>query len=233
MSDWPAAVLFDFDGVIVNSEPLHFLAMHQAMQENDVRDLTESEYYNDLLGLNDRDAIRKLFATRSRPLEPRTLLACVTRKSRIMLELIEQRKMNALPGVEALIRGLWRNYPLAICSGSLREEIEALLLGVSLRDCFDVIVAAADVTNGKPDPEGYLLAMNQLSEKHRRKLTPADCLIVEDAPKVITAMKQTGFRVLGVTSSYPAERLSDADYVVSSLRPDEVLKYLPALKITV
>jgi beta-phosphoglucomutase len=232
MSDWPGAVLFDFDGVIVNSEPLHFLALHQTMQEQGIDDLTEDEYYTELLGLNDRDAVRTLLARRNRPSEPRTLLALVARKSRAMMELIEQRKVHALPGVEALVRGLWRNYPLAICSGALREEIDAMLIGVALRDCFDVIIAAEDVINGKPDPEGYLLAMAQLAERHHRKLRPADCLIIEDAPTVIGPMRRAGFKVLGLASSYPPERLADADYVVRSLRPQEVLEKVPGLKIT-
>src|SRR5207253_2513096 len=82
------------------------------------------------------------------------------------------RYPSALPGVEEFVRGLWRNYPLAICSGALREEIEAMLEGVNLRDCFRVIVAAEDVTVGKPDPQGYLLTTRLLAEKTKAALTP-------------------------------------------------------------
>ena len=75
-------------------------------------------------------------------------------KSGVMMRLIHERRFHALPGVEEFVRGLWRTTPLAICSGALRDEIEAMLEGVALRDCFSVIVAAEDVTVGKPDPRG-------------------------------------------------------------------------------
>jgi beta-phosphoglucomutase len=232
MPAWPRVVLFDFDGVIVNSEPLHFLAYHGVLADHDI-ELTEAEYYDELLGLNDRDAVRRIFALRQRMLEPRVNLAILARKSRAMMDLIEQRRLGALPGAEALIRGLWRNYPLAICSGAVRDEIDAMLLGVSLRDCFDVIVAAEDVAVGKPDPAGYLRTLELLGEKHRKKFTPADALVVEDAPAVVRSMRQAGFTVLAITSSYPADRFPEANYVASSLEPAGILKQVPGLKITV
>jgi beta-phosphoglucomutase len=228
---WPSAILFDFDGVIVNSEPLHFLALNEVLSQHRIG-LSEAQYYDELLGLTDRDAVRRIFELHGRPLEPKTFLAVLARKSRAMMDLIEQRRFSALRGAEPFIRGLWRNYPLAICSGALRDEIDAMLLGVSLRDCFDVIVSAEDVTVGKPDPSGYLQAMDQLGQRHHRKFKPADCLIVEDAPSVVRSVKAAGFSVLAVTTSSPAAKLADADYVVHSLEPAVVLEQLPGLRIT-
>ena len=135
-----------------------------------------------------------------------------------MMDLIRRRKFSALPGVEEFVRGLWRLYPLAICSGALRDEIEAMLEGIRLRDCFPVIVAAEDVTVGKPDPQGYLLTLKLLSQKIGRTLQPKDTLIVEDVPTVIQSVRAAGFSVLGVTSSYPAEKLSDANWIVPNPR---------------
>jgi beta-phosphoglucomutase len=225
-----AAVLFDFDGVIVNSEPLHFYAMHQVLLDEHV-EITEDEYYRELIGFDDRGAFRHVFEKRSRPLDPPTLLRVMARKSRVMMDLIFDRKFHALPGVEELVRGLWRNYPLAICSGGLREEIEAMLEGVALRDCFQVIVAAEDVTAGKPDPQGYLLAMRLLGERVHKSLKPEQCLVVEDAPKVIRNVKTKGFRTLGLATTYGPDMLVDADHVVASLHPSEVLKKIPNLQI--
>ena len=108
-----------------------------------------------------------------------------------------------------------------------------MLEGISLRDCFSVIVAAEDVTVGKPDPSGYLMAMKQLSEKIHHPLAPADCLIVEDAPKVVTSVRQAGFPVLALTSTHSAEKLSDANWVVQSLRLEEVRRAIHALKFVV
>src|SRR5439155_14540626 len=125
------------------------------------------------------------YARHDRPLDPKTFLRVATRKGEVVMEMIRRRKYQALPGVEEFVRGLWRNYPLAICSGALREEIEAMLEGVNLRDCFNIIVAAEDVSVGKPDPQGYLMTAQLLSEKARAPLSPGDCLVVEDAPTVI------------------------------------------------
>jgi beta-phosphoglucomutase len=232
MPNWPRAVLFDFDGVIVNSEPLHFLAFNEVLATERI-ELREDEYYRELIGFDDRGAIRHLFQKRGRPLEPKTLLSLMARKSRAMMDLIHRRQFSALPGVEEFVRGLWRTRPLAICSGALREEIETMLEGISLRDCFSVIVAAEDVTVGKPDPQGYLMSVQQLSEKIKKPLKPADCLVVEDAPTVIRSVKAAGFPTLAVATSYPLMKLMDADWQVKTLRPDEVLSQMPELKLTI
>jgi beta-phosphoglucomutase len=234
MSDWPRAVLFDFDGVIVNSEPLHFHAFHVVLREEGI-DLSEEEYYRELIGFDDKGAFKHIFAKHDQPLDPKTYLRVLTRKSEAMMELIGARKYAALPGVEEFVRSLWRNHPLAICSGALREEIEAMLEGISLRDCFKVIVAAEDVAVGKPDPSGYLMTTKLLSDaaKLPKPLEPADCLIVEDAPTVIRTTRGVGFKVLGVATSYPLEKLNDAHYAVRSLRIPEVKAAIPDLELGV
>jgi beta-phosphoglucomutase-like phosphatase (HAD superfamily) len=239
MSQWPRAVLFDFDGVIVNSEPLHFFAMQEALATEKV-ELTEDEYYRELIGFDDKGAFRNVYQRRGKALEPRMLLALMTRKSGLMMDLIRRRQFHALPGVEEFVRGLWRHVPLAICSGGLREEIEAMLEGVNLRDCFQFIVAAEDVTVGKPDPQGYLLCVQRINDRlleraqqhllPPRPLKPADCLVVEDAPTVIRSVKAAGFPTLGVATSYPLMKLADAQYQVKALRPDEVLEQAPAME---
>jgi beta-phosphoglucomutase len=231
MSRWPHAVLFDFDGVLCNSEPLHFLAFHEVLAAEKI-ELTEAEYFNEMIGFDDKGAFKHLFALKGRELDPKTFLRVMTRKNEVMMDLIRRRKFNPLPGVEEFVRGLWRHCPLAICSGALREEIEAMLEGLALRDCFSVIVSAEDVEVGKPDPRGYVLTVKQLIERFpsKRSLKPADCLIVEDAPTVIREVKRIGFPTLAVATSYPVERLAEADYVVQSLRPEEVRKNVPELK---
>ena len=231
MSNWPRAVLFDFDGVIVNSEPLHFQAFHEVLATEGI-ELTEEEYYRELIGFDDKGALRHVYQQRGIPLQPKTFLSLMAAKSEAMMDLIHRKQFSALPGVEEFVRGLWRDVPLAICSGALREEIEAMLEGISLRDCFGVIVAADDVTVGKPDPSGYLMTMQLVSDKLKSvKLKPADCLIIEDAPTVIHSVKVKGFPVLAVATSYPPDKLQEADYVVQSLRPEEVRKKVPHLAI--
>lgn len=229
MPKWPATVIFDFDGVLVNSEPLHFRAFEEVAGAEKI-ELSEHEYYTELIGFDDKGAWKHLFASRGRELDPKTFLRVMTRKSEVMRDLIERRQYKALPGVEEFVRGLWRNYPLAICSGALREEIETMLEGIALRDCFGVIVAAEDVTVGKPDPQGYLLAARLVGEKIKRELEPKDCLIVEDAPKVIASVHRAGFPVLAVTTTHNAEKLVPAEWVVKTLQPEVVMPVLPELK---
>jgi beta-phosphoglucomutase len=232
MSTWPRAVLFDFDGVIVNSEPLHFFALSDVLKSEHI-ELSEDEYYRDLIGFDDRGALRHVFQKRNLPLAPRILLSLMARKSRVMMDFIRRRQFQALPGVEEFVRTLWRRCPLAICSGGRREEIEAMLEGIALRDCFSVIVAAEDVEVGKPDPSGYVLAAKLLSDKQHlpRPLKPADCLVVEDAPTVIRSVRSVGFPTLAVANSYPEAKLTDASWITKSLRPAEVNAEIPELRL--
>jgi beta-phosphoglucomutase len=235
MSLWPRAVLFDFDGVIVNSEPLHFRAFRNVLADEKI-ELSEEEYYRELIGFDDAGAFRHIFALRGRALPPRTFLRLMARKSRAMMDLIHRESYQALPGADEFIRGLWWNYPLAICSGAVREEIEVMLEGISLRDCFGVITSSEDVRRGKPDPEGYLLTMRNVSQRLRDEpLSPGDCLVIEDAPSVIELVKKKGFAVLGVSSSFFADKLASAgaDWVVRSLDVEEIRRIIPDLKIGV
>lgn len=231
MNRWPRAVLFDFDGVLVNSEPLHLRAFQEVLAAEKI-DLTEDEYYDELIGFDDKGALKYLFQKRGVPLTPKTFLALMANKSRVMMDLIGRRQFSPLPGVEEFVRGLWRERPLAICSGALREEIEAMLEGIALRDCFGVITAAEDVTVGKPDPQGYLQTVEKIAERTKKPLKPGDCLIVEDAPSVIRSVKAVGFPTLGVATTYPPDRLGDANWVVESLRPEEVKRAIPDLPLT-
>lgn len=227
---WPRAVLFDFDGVLVNSEPLHFYAFYDTLRDEKI-EITEQEYYREYLGYDDRVCFERVFQNHGRPLDPKAFLRVMTRKKEKMMEQILSRKYQALPGVEQFVRGLWRLYPLAICSGAQGDEIETMLEGIALRDCFGVIVSAQDVENSKPHPEGYLLAAELLSRKLKPALAPGDCLVVEDAPKVVASVMKAGFRTLAVTTSHPAERLAQADWVVPSLEPHVVQHAIPGLKL--
>src|SRR5215216_4788544 len=119
MSRWPLAALFDFDGVIVNSEPLHFFAFQEVLKAEHIQ-LTEEQYYRELVGFDDKGAFKHIFELNHRTLDPKTFLRVMTRKREVMMQQIQSRKYAALPGVEEFVRGLWRHCPLGICSGGLR-----------------------------------------------------------------------------------------------------------------
>jgi beta-phosphoglucomutase-like phosphatase (HAD superfamily) len=122
--------------------------------------------------------------------------------------------------------------PLAICSGALKEEIESMLRGIGLRECFGIITAAEDVTIGKPDPQGYLLTAKVLSEQIGSPIRPEDCLVIEDAPTVARSVRAAGFKVLAVATTYPADKLRDAHYITQTLAPAEVQRAIPQLQLS-
>ena len=231
MSDFPRAVLFDFDGVIVNSEPVHLRAFQRAAAIESIH-LSDDEYYRELIGYDDPGAWRKLFDLRRKPLDDATLRRVMERKFALMRDLLASNEVPPLPGVVDLVRALRRRgIAMGICSGAIRHEIETMLAGVRLAEFFDVITAAEDVPIGKPDPSGYLLTARRLSEKIGRALAPPDCLVIEDAPSVARGVRSVGFRALLVATSYPIERLRDAgDWSVQTLRAGELTPAVPELR---
>ena len=230
MTTWPAAVIFDFDGVIVDSEPLHCRGFQAVLAEEGIT-LSDAEYYDQLIGFDDRGAFAHLFKRHERPLDPETFGRVLHRKAKAIQDMIDAGDFSALPGVDALVRGLAVHYPLAICSGALRPEIERMLDGLKLRSFFPTITAAEDVPVGKPDPRGYLLTVDRLRERTGLPLTPADCLVVEDAPSVIRTTAAAGFVTLGVATSHPMSDLAHARYAIDRLEPAEVVKLIPELRV--
>lgn len=230
MNRWPAAVIFDFDGVLVNSEPLHFYALHQVLAHEKI-EVTEAEYYEELLGMTDQDSFKLLYQKRGRALEPGVLLRLLTQKNEAMMDLIFRRQLKPLPGVEEFVRWLWRRCPLAICSGARSEEVDVTLTGLALRDCFTVVVGADDYPIGKPDPRVYRHTFQLLQAKAAHPIKPAACIVVEDSPTVINRLKPEGFSILAVTNSRPAEALKAADWIVNDLQLATIGHAIAQLKV--
>ncbi len=197
-----SAVLFDFDGVIVDSERLHWAAFNQVLSEP----VSWEDYVETLIGFDDRDAFRYLFPTIGKSeLEER-----IARKAAAFQELLESDGAAALPGAVELIRSLSGNIPLAVCSGALREDIFPILGKLGIENAFDTIVTADDTHISKPDPAPYKLAA--------KRLGVSDGLAIEDTPAGIASAKGAGLKVLAVTNSYDREFLAEADAIVDSLK---------------
>jgi beta-phosphoglucomutase len=163
MGDWPAAVLFDFDGVIVNSEPVHLRAFQLAAATEGIN-LTPQQYYRELIGYDDAGAWRRIFHLHDKPLNEKTLERAMQQKFALMRQLLQTNQIPALPGVHECVRTLDKQgLALAICSAAVREEIMAMLMGLGLAPLFPVITSAEDVAVGKPDPSCYLLTLARLS----------------------------------------------------------------------
>jgi len=208
------AVLFDFDGVIVNSEPLHFCAMRDALAPEGLA-FDEVEYAREYQAYDDRTAIRRALEYHGQPWDGERIERIARRKAQLFEAFLPT--VPFFPGARELVRALeGAGLPLAIASGARRAEIEAILDAGGLRDSFSAIVGAESVTNGKPHPEPYLRAMAAL-EPAAAGLEPADCLVIEDTMPGIAAARAAGMRVVAVTHSYPAAKLAAAHRVVDSL----------------
>lgn len=207
------AVLFDFDGVLVNSEPLHYRALRDALLPEGIV-IDEETYARDYLAQDDRGAIRLALERRGHPYDRRQLADIQTRKSRIFEALMPQ--VPFFPGARELVRELGREVPLAIASGALSSEIESLLEAGGVRDAFSAVVGADQVSQGKPHPEPYLTAMARVAER-APDLRPGECLVFEDSMPGIAAALAAGMKVVAVTNSYPAAKLGAAHRVVDSL----------------
>ena len=226
----PGAILFDFDGVIVDSEPLHCHSYLETTRAFDIP-LTEEQYFAELIGFDDRGAIARVYELFGKPLDAATVARFIERKSSISLKLIREGKFRPLPGVDAFIRAMAGRCALGICTGALRAEVEGMLDLIGLREFFGVITAAEDVAIGKPDPSGYILTAARLSEMIGRELQRSECVVVEDAPTVARRARDAGFDVLGVTTTYRASDWPRDIVTTDSLEPARIAKLFPQLSL--
>jgi len=213
----PEAVLFDFDGILVDSEPMHYRAFIEILDPLGMG-FPWKEYVETYMGYDDRDAFREAFRAKGIDLDDANLGKLVAAKSEAFLRGLSAG-VTTYPGAVPLIETLSAaGFPLALCSGALRSDIDPILAQLGVARRFDVIVSADDVRRSKPDPESYALAFARLSERHPALLTaPEMSVAVEDTPAGIRSAKGAGLRALAVTNSYGAEELAEADWVVGSL----------------
>ena len=155
------AVIFDFNGIIVDDEPIHFELFQRVLQEEDIN-LTEADYYARYLGFDDRGAFTTAYREHGRALSDSKLAQLIERKAAYYQEETKS-KIRVFPGIQTLVPTLAKKLPLAIASGALRNEIEIILSGIGLSAHFRAIVSAEDVSRGKPEPEIFLKALAQLN----------------------------------------------------------------------
>lgn len=211
-----AAVIFDFDGIIVDTEPLHYKAFQEILVPRGLGYSWE-EYLRHYIGFDDRDAFREAFRAGGRPLAEGELRGLIEEKAAAFQRTIAAG-VEPYPGVLELIRSVSGNLPLALCSGALPSDIEPILLQLGLAGIFDVTVTAADVQASKPDPASYALAVARLKAVYpAQEIQPAHCLAIEDTPAGIASATGAGLQVLAVANSYPEEELAGACRVVTSL----------------
>ena len=209
------AIVFDFDGVIANSEPLHLLAFQQALAEDGI-ELSAREYYERYLGYDDVGMFVALGRDRGWSMAGARVAELVARKGDRMQSLLRSGSV-LFPGALEFIREAAAAVPIAIASGALRHEIDEIIAAAGVRDLFSTIVAAGDTAESKPSPAPYRLAFEQLRQRAGRALDPRRSVAIEDSQWGLESARGAGLRLVGVTTSYPAEELSRAELVVNGL----------------
>lgn len=210
------AVIFDFDGVIVDTEHLHYEALNRVLEPMGMGFPWEV-YVRDLIGFDDRGAFEAVLKRWRQPYNEIEIQRLVERKAATFHHMVSVETPEPFPGSVELIRHLSGRIPLGLCSGALRSDIAPIFKALGLESAFDVLVTADDVRYSKPDPSCYRLAVRRLAEKHGIALAAPECLAIEDTPAGITAAKGARLRVLALTNSYGREYLDKADYVRDSL----------------
>ena len=211
------ALIFDFNGIIVDDEPIHFELFKQVLAEEGIK-LTEADYYARYLGFDDRGAFTAAYREHGRSLDEKLLARLIDRKA-IYYQSDIRSKVRIFPGVEKLVTTLVPVLPLAVASGALRQEIETILSAAGLLKHFAVIISAEDVDHGKPEPEIFLKALARLNAQVEdgHTIDAADCLVIEDSKEGIRGARRAGMKCLAVSNSHPTELLQEANAVVRSL----------------
>ena len=210
------ALIFDFDGVVVDSEPIHLMGFRQVLESVGLR-MTDEEYYEKYLGYDDHDCILIAGRDQGREFDESEIAELTGVKTRLVQRAFAESIQPLGGAVELIAAAAAAGLPLGVCSGALREEIELASRTVGVWEYFLRIVPAEDVDHGKPHPQGYRLALERLREATGRALRAEKTLAVEDSPAGIDAAKAAGMKVLAVATSYDAANLQQADRIVTRL----------------
>jgi beta-phosphoglucomutase len=210
------AVIFDFDGVIVDSEKLHYQAFNRTLAKFNYQ-LSIRDYYDSYLGLSDEELFRIVDKKKHLSLSSQELKKLLAEKANLFKEMAAS-EAGIIEGVPQFLKMLADNkIPLAICSGALLREIEMILKSAGLREFFKVIVSAEQVERGKPDPQGFLLALKLLNKKLGKSIEPKNCAVIEDSHWGLEAAKAASMHPVAITNSYAAEHLKPTDKVITHL----------------
>ncbi|MHC4738425.1 MAG: HAD family hydrolase [Planctomycetota bacterium] len=210
------AVIFDFDGVITDSEVLHLRSFNQVLAQYGVR-IETKDYYRDYLGLTDVDLFKEMVGKGLLKVDS-TKIEILLKQKKQAFEKLAKTEGRIIEGVRHFLQILSQNnIKIAICSGALLVEIELILQEANLRSFFEVIVAADHVRKGKPNPEGFLLTLRKLNEKSQTEIAAGNCIVVEDSHWGLEAAIAAKMHTVAVTNSYDADQLKQAEKIVPQL----------------
>jgi beta-phosphoglucomutase len=204
-------IIFDFNGLIIDDEPVHCALFQQVLLEEDIM-LTDTQYWSDYLGFDDKGLIEAIYKRDGLKLTPKKLKDLVAKKNERYFPALQQ-KLKLFSGVEDFIQEVAQKFHLAIVSGALRSEIDFVLEKSGLKKYFPIIISADDTKHGKPDPEGFMLALAHLKKKHP-EVRPETCLVLEDSLAGIESAHRAQMKVVALTHTYDRAELTAADFVV-------------------
>lgn len=213
------SIIFDCDGVLLDSEPVHYAAFKKVLDNEGDTSMTEELYKERYLALDDKGAFTKFYTDNGRMLHVDELKSLMEKKADVFQQLVQSEGVLPFPAVPEFVMALSQRYPLAVASGARRHELETLLEAAGIRHFFETIVSADDVSKGKPDPESFLKAVEWLNASGKRNtaIRPEECVVIEDSRDGVRSAHAAGMKVIAVATSYPTFELSAADLVVPSL----------------
>ena len=225
------ALIFDFNGVLVDDESVHFELFREVLEQEGVV-ITERDYHERYLGYDDRGCFAAALGDAKQAYDEQRLADLIARKAQRYVEVAE-KGLRYFPFAAETLANLAKHWPIAICSGALRSEIEYALNRLDRRDHVAAIIAAEDAHKCKPDPAGYLQTLDALRgylESGCRSTSDAisavapdlqarDCLVIEDSLAGILSAKGAGMHTVGISHTYNAVQLrqSGADAVIDGL----------------
>ncbi|RKY23560.1 MAG: hypothetical protein DRP83_09050 [Planctomycetota bacterium] len=210
------ALIFDFDGVIFDSEPVHIAGFEQVLEPFGV-EFTREEYCQKYLGYDDYEVLELMGKDFGLAFSPQQVEEIVARKTRYLQENLAQAT-KPIPGVAELISAAAAaGVPQAVCSGGLRAEIDTGLARLGVAEFFPVVLTAEDFTHGKPHPEGYIRAAELLAQHTGLAINRPSCVAIEDSPTGLAAVRAAGMKALAITSTFPPTALSLAHRIEPDL----------------
>jgi beta-phosphoglucomutase len=214
------AIFFDFNGVIINDEPIQMKSYQEVLRGHDIN-LTEEMYYGGL-GMDDRTFLRSILAKSGKPLTDAVLDSVIEAKTAVHRDTIKD-ELPLFPGVLTFLKATARHFQLGLVSMANQTEVGYVFERAKLGPLFSVVVTAEDTSVCKPAPDCYVCGLTKLNEKRQRErllpLLAAECLSIEDAPPGIESARAAGMRTLAVTNTVDEEalRAAGAEVVTHSL----------------